>query len=171
MDYTLLEKMGLGGMDLSYLLIGMAAVILVLLILVIVLFRKLSSMSSKYEKFMQGKDGKSLESQLMEIAEDNRFLKNSVEQDKKDIRKIYKNLEITFQKAGLNKYDAFHEMGGKLSYCLALLNDQNDGFILNSVHSTDGNYSYAKVIRNGTCNIELGAEEQKALDMALGTKE
>lgn len=170
MDYTILKNMGLGNMDFSILFIGMTVLIIILLIMVIVLFRKMSALNKKYDKFMEGKDGKSLENRLSEIAEDNLFLKNSVEQDKKDIRKIYKNLELTFQKAGLNKYDAFNEMGGKLSFCLALLNDQNDGFILNSVHSTDGSYCYAKVIRNGTSNVELGAEEQKALDMALGTK-
>ena len=168
MDYTLLEKMGLGGMDLSYLLIGMAAVILILLILVIVLFRKLSSMLSKYEKFMQGKDGKSLESQLMVISEDNRFLKNSVEQDKKDIRKIYKNLEITFQKAGLNKYDAFHEMGGKLSFALVMLDKEDNGFVINAMHSREGCYTYIKEIIKGESYIPLGKEEKEALDKAMG---
>ena len=54
---------------------------------------------------MEGKNGKSLEKELTDIFEDNRYLKSSVEQNKKDIRKINKNLELTFQKAGLNKYD------------------------------------------------------------------
>lgn len=62
-------------------------------------------------------------------------------------------------------------MGGKLSFCLALLDENNNGFILNSVHSTEGCYSYTKEIKNGNCNISLGEEEKKALDMAMGTVE
>lgn len=58
-------------------------------------------------------------------------------------------------------------MGGKLSFSLALLNDKNDGFILNSVHSSDGCYSYTKEITAGTCAIDLGEEEKEALEKAV----
>lgn len=59
-------------------------------------------------------------------------------------------------------------MGGKLSYSLALLDENNNGFILNSVHSTEGCYSYTKEIRNGQSSISLGEEEKQALDIAMG---
>ena len=49
-----------------------------------------------------------------------------------------------------------------------LLLDENDnGFILNSVHSTEGCYSYTKEIKNGLCDISLGEEEKQALDIAM----
>ena len=69
---------------------------------------------------------------------------------------------------GLIKYDAFNQMGGQLSFSLALLNENNNGFILNSVHSTEGCYSYTKEIRNGECAVELGKEEAEALAAAMG---
>ena len=69
---------------------------------------------------------------------------------------------------GIVKYDAFNQMGGKLSFSLALLDENNNGFILNSVHSTDGCYSYTKEIENGVCKISLGEEEEKALNIAMG---
>ena len=74
----------------------------------------------------------------------------------------------TFQKLGIVKYDAFKQMGGQLSFSLALLDENDNGFILNSVHSSEGCYSYTKEVRNGTCSISLGEEEQQALDMAMG---
>ena len=47
--------------------------------------------------------------------------------------------------------------------------DENDnGFVLNSVHSTEGCYSYTKEIKNGQCDITLGEEEKQALDIAMG---
>ena len=76
-----------------------------------------------------------------------------------------------YQKRGLIKYDAFQQMGGQLSFSLALLDENNTGFIINSVHSTEGCYSYTKEIRNGTSAIDLSAEEAEALAMAMGNKE
>ena len=67
----------------------------------------------------------------------------------------------------LAKYDAFKEMGGKLSYCVALLDETNTGFIINSVHNTDGCYSYSKRIKNGVSEIALSTEEQKTLEHAM----
>ena len=58
-------------------------------------------------------------------------------------------------------------MGGKLSFSLVLLNENNDGFVLNSVHSSEGCYSYTKEIKDGNCEISLGEEEAKALKMAM----
>ena len=69
---------------------------------------------------------------------------------------------------GLIKYDAFSQMGGQLSFSLALLDENNNGFIINSVHSTDGCYSYTKEIKNGECAIALGKEEEEALAIAMG---
>ena len=44
-------------------------------------------------------------------------------------------MESAYQKMGLVKYDAFNQMGGQLSFSLALLDENNNGFIINSVHS------------------------------------
>ncbi len=85
-----------------------------------------------------------------------------------DIRELFKKQELSFQKVGIVKYDAFKQMGGQLSFSLALLNENDCGFIINSVHSTEGCYSYSKEIKNGQCSILLGEEEKQALDMAMG---
>ena len=93
---------------------------------------------------------------------------NLVEKNKKDIRTLYSKFESSFQKIGIIKYDAFNQMGGKLSFSIALLDENNNGFILNSVHSAEGCYTYTKEIKNGNCKISLGEEEEKALKIAMG---
>ena len=65
------------------------------------------------------------------------------------------------------KYDAFHEMGGKLSFSLALLDQKNDGFIINAMHSREGCYTYIKEILNGNSIIVLAEEEKEALNLAM----
>ena len=89
------------------------------------------------------------------------------EKNRKEIKDLQRQIQYCYQKIGLVKYDAFNQMGGKLSFCLVLLNEKNNGFLLNSVHSSDGCYSYTKEITKGECELSLGEEEQKALDMAM----
>ena len=170
MNSKLLESMGLANLDVGYILIAMLVLVLAAVIVAIVSIVKVSKLKKRINRFMKGANAGTLESDIVAIKEDNNFLKVATEQNKKDIRKIYKNLEITYQKVGLVKYDAFKEMGGQLSFSIALLNNKNDGFILNSVHSSDGCYSYTKEIKGGTCAIALGQEEEKALQMAINCK-
>lgn len=79
-------------------------------------------------------------------------------------------MKVAFSKVGLVKYDAFNEMGGKLSFSLALLNESNDGFVMNAVHSREGCYTYMKEIVGGNSIIVLSEEEQEALKMAKEAK-
>lgn len=116
---------------------------------------------------MTGKDGKSLEdavakrfSQVDKLIEENK--KKTVE-----IEDIFNNLKISVQKVGIVKYDAFNEMGGKLSFSLAMLNKENSGFIINAMHSREGCYTYIKEIINGESYIPLGTEEKEALEKAM----
>ena len=168
MNYNLLEETGIGSFDLTYLFIAAYALILILLIIIVVQTVKISKLTKRYKAFMSGKNAKSLEKDIEGIFEDNKFIKASTEKNRKDIQALYKKFEGAFQKVGIVKYDAFSQMGGQLSFSLALLDENHNGFILNSVHSTDGCYSYTKEIKNGICEISLGDEEKKALDIAMG---
>ena len=166
-----LNQIGLGGFDLGYLFLAvviLTVLLLVVLILLIMQMNKVKKLKKRMDKFLTGKDGKNLEEKLYSLFEDNKFLKNSTEKNKKDIRVLYKNMESAYQKMGLVKYDAFNQMGGQLSFCLALLDENNNGFIINSVHSTEGCYSYTKEIKQGGSTISLGKEEAEALAIAMG---
>lgn len=167
MNYNLLSNMGLGNIDLTYLFIGTFVVILILFVIVIVLSINLKKISKKYNKFMGGKNAKSLEKDIMGLYEDNKLIKTSMEKNRKDIENLYRKFEGAFQKIGIVKYDAFNQMGGQLSFSLVLLDENDNGFVLNSVHSTEGCYSYTKEIKNGLSEISLGEEEKKALDIAM----
>ena len=168
MNSDFLTMIGLGGIDIGYILVGIVTVLLIVLILLIVLLVKYSNIKKRYDKFMKAKNASSLEDDMHGVFEDMKLLKTNTDRNKKDIRILYKNMEKTFQKLGIVKYDAFNQMGGQLSFSLALLDENNDGFIINSVHSSEGCYSYTKEIKNGTSPISLGAEEEQALNIAMG---
>lgn len=171
MNNSFFTGMGLGNVDIGIIITVLAVLVIILLVMNILNICSIRKLTKKYNKFMQGKNAKSLENEIVGLFEDNKFMKTAIDRNKKDIRILYKNMEKTFQKVGIIKYDAFNQMGGKLSFCLALLDENNNGFILNSVHSTEGCYSYTKQIVEGKSKIDLGKEEEEALKMAIGTVE
>ena len=168
MSSPLMESLGIAGIDVAYLFIAIFVLLIAIIVLLIVQMVKYKKLKKKYDKFMKGKDAKSLEQDIIALFEDNKFIKNENEKNRKDIREILRRMEYCYQKIGLVKYDAFQQMGGKLSFCLCLLDNKNSGFLLNSVHSGDGCYSCTKEIKKGESELSLGDEEKKALDMAMG---
>lgn len=167
MNNYFFTSIGLEYIDIGIILTVLAGIILILLILNIVNLCLISKLKKKYKKFMLGKNANSLENDIIALFEDNKFIKSSIEKNKKDIKTLYHKFESSFQKIGIIRYDAFSQIGGKLSFCLALLDENDNGFILNSVHSTDGCYSYTKEIKNGECKNSLSEEEVEALYMAM----
>jgi hypothetical protein len=154
-----------------YILIGMSVVIVVLLILIIIAFVQIKNFKKKYNKFMLGKDGNSLENDIMTLYEDNKYMKLSIDKNREDIKALFAKNELALQKVGLVKYDAFKEMGGKLSFALAILDENNNGVIINSVHSSEGCYSYTKRIKNGDSQMALSNEEKEAVERAIKVTE
>lgn len=153
--------------NLTYIIIGLAILTLILLIFIIIFMAKQHKLKVKYLKFMQGSSGNDLEAVIIERFTDIDKLKADSMIIHNELSKINDNLLTTVQKIGIIKYDAFMEMGGKLSFVLALLDKNNDGFILNSVHSSrEGCYTYLKEIIKGESFLELSGEEKTALDQA-----
>ena len=159
------------GFDSDYIIIGLLAFCLILLVLVIVNMVQTNKLKKKYRSFMAGKNAKSLEDTLITRLEQVDKLLTANAANEKNIKKLFDNMKFTFQKVGLVKYDAFNEMGGKLSFSLALLNESDDGFVMNAVHSREGCYTYVKEIVAGNSIIVLAEEEQEALNMAREANE
>ena len=166
MNFTFdIEK--LTGISTDSIVLGLAALVIILLVITIVSLVKMSRLQKRYRIFMEGKDARSLENVLVKRLNQIDDLILSDDEMKEKIQMITDHLDNTYQKVGLVKYDAFNEMGGKLSFSLALLNRRNDGFILNAMHSREGCYTYIKEVISGNPVIMLSEEEKEALEMAL----
>jgi cell division protein FtsI/penicillin-binding protein 2 len=161
-----MNNLGLGNLDIGIIIIALLVLIISLIVLTIVTLSRFSRLNNKYQKFMQGNTARSLEADIIRLYEETKYVKLAVEKNRKDITALFQKASKSFSKAGLVKYDAFHQMGGKLSFSLALLDEKDNGFVLNSVHSVEGCYTYTKEIRGGVSSILLGDEEKQALDLA-----
>lgn len=166
MNSNIFDSLGL-NIDIVYILIALLIIIIIQFVLILVQNSKIKKISAKIAKFMKGKEASSLEDEIVALFDDNQIIKKATEKNQKDINNLYNRLSFCFQKVGIIKYDAFNQMGGQLSYSIALLDEDDNGILLNSVHSTDGCYSYSKEIRGGKCKLELGEEEQMALNEAM----
>ena len=120
--------------------------------------------------FIRVKNAKNLEEVITKRLDQVDGLLEANTENEKNIRLLFKNMKLAYQKMGLVKYDAFHEMGGKLSFSLAMLDGRNNGYIINAMHTREGCYTYIKEIIDGNSIIVLSQEEQEALKMAMEAK-
>ena len=155
-------------MDLGIILIILLLLLITAFVLIILNNIKIRKMQDKYEEFMSGKDAKSLEEVILKRFKEVDTLIKENKKKTTQIEEINEILLTSFQKKGVVKYDAFHEMGGKLSFALVMLDKEDNGFVINSMHSREGCYTYIKEIIRGESYIPLGTEEKEALDKALG---
>lgn len=149
-------------------------IIIILLILVVFLLvrsisynMRLSRLERRYKIFMKGSDAQSLEKVFVrKFAQIDRLYEAKEDHDH-DILFLKKKMEKMFNKYGVEKYDAFDDVGGKLSFALALLDKENTGLILNAVHSRDNCFLYLKEIVKGESYVMLSQEEVEALRKAV----
>jgi hypothetical protein len=116
---------------------------------------------------MKGKDGRTLEDCIFERFEELEDVTQLAIKNRQDIKKINEEMLSNFQKVGILKYNAFQEMGGKLSFALTLLDGNNTGYIINSMHSREGCYNYIKEIVKGESYVELSEEEAESFGLPI----
>ena len=153
---------------------GVILILMMLMIIVILVMQvknsfKMNRFLKKYKSFMRGKDGISLEKTILRNMNDIDMLMESSKNHMEEIRQLKEIQLHTLNKTAIVKYDAFKEMGGKLSFALAMVDPENSGFVMNAIHSREGSYTYIKEIVKGESYIALGEEEKEALRQAVNT--
>ena len=129
----MLDVFGLFKVDTLYVVIGLLVITIAAIVLAIVAICKACAMTKKYEMMMEGSDGKSMEKMVRKYTDDIINLQKTSEDNTEAIKDIYEKMQLTFQKVGVNKYDAFHEMGGKLSFALCMLDKKDNGYVVNVI--------------------------------------
>lgn len=158
------------GFDSDFIIIGLVVIVFILMILIIVNIVQMNKLKKKYKIFMTGKNANDLEKVITKRFEQIDNLLESNYENEQNIKFLFENMKMSYQKMGLVKYDAFQERGGKLSFSLAMLDGRNNGHIINAMHTREGCYTYIKEIIDGNSIIVLSKEEQEALKIAMEVK-
>ena len=154
------------GIDPGIIIILLMVSTIGLIIVVMHLHSRINHMNVRYRHFMKGEDGKSLEKGFIRRFSQVEDLLNSQHELADDMKLIDSRVGRTLYKYGIVKYDAFDDVGGKLSFALAMLDGNNTGFVLNAIHSKDNCFLYIKEVVAGESYIMLSNEEMKALQAA-----
>lgn len=155
----------------SAILICSIAVNVILTAIVLLFMFKLIKLEKRYSEFISKfnsngnieKTFKEIQTMVNNVNEENKIIKANC-------KSIEKQLNECFQNIGIVKYDAFDDVGSKLSFAIALLDNEDNGFILNSVYGRSSSNVYAKRIENGNSTQTLSEEEIKALNKAKDLK-
>lgn len=155
------------GIDAGILFLLLLILIIILAFITVTMSIRLSRLNRKYQQFMKGKNGVSLEKDFADRFEELASLSEQSGANKEKVDKLQKQVGSMLTHYGIVKYDAFDDVGGKMSFALAMLDDSNSGFILNTIHSRDNCFQYIKEIVNGESYIMLSEEEIEALNIAI----
>ena len=147
---------------------GVAVANLMLLILYISNLVNLKKINKNYKTFMKKiGNGNNLEEMLQkyinrveEVSGENKEILNYCD-------RLDKEISLSIKKIGIIRYNAFKDTGSDLSFALALLNDNNDGVLLNGIYSREMSNIYAKQVTQGKANVKISDEEKQALEIAL----
>ena len=161
------------GANTLFLIMGISICVLavasiVILVLLIVTMVRLKKMRRNYRIFMNGRTAENLEDSMLDHFAKIKELVEITDKHTSQITKINEDMQTVYTKLGVVKYDAFNEMGGKLSFALAMLDNSNNGYIINAMHSREGCYLYIKKVQKGETDALLGNAEEPALKEALG---
>jgi hypothetical protein len=82
-------------------------------------------------------------------------------------KRLGEALRSSIRHIGLVRFDAFEDMGGRLSFSAAMLDDNGDGIVITSINGRQDTRCYAKTVLRGTSVHNLSDEEEQAIREAM----
>lgn len=148
--------------------IVLSGFMLILLILYISNSIKLSKLRKSYKEFMKrlGKEENIVDNLNVYMDRVNKVEKDNIE-IATFCKQLDENRKKCIQKIGIVRYNAFENVGSDLSFSLAVLDEENNGYVLNSIYARENSNIYAKPIINGKSTYVLSKEEQEAIEKAI----
>ena len=103
---------------------------------------------------------------LKEILRQFKNLEESFEELSAEFKNLQKESKLSVQKVGIIRFNPFSEVGGDQSFSIALLDGNDDGLVLTSFYTREGNRVYGKPIKAGASRYALSKEETSAIESA-----
>lgn len=142
---------------------------LVALGLSVVLALRTSRMKSQYAVLSAADGRASFVEVVARKAEEVEALRDDVARLADELRSTQRELQMAIRHVGVVRYDAFGDMGGRMSFSAALVDDHGNGFVLTSVHARSESRSYIKQLRGGMAEVSLSPEEAAAVAEAVSS--
>ncbi|WP_228386689.1 DUF4446 family protein [Ornithinicoccus halotolerans] len=148
---------------------GLALLVAVLAVLLaLALHRRQHRLSERLRTVFAEAEGEELTTVLARQARRVEATEARVEGLEGRIEGLRGDLRQVLQHVAVVRYDAFGDMGGRMSFSVALVDDHGDGMVLSSIHARGESRTYAKGVVGGRSDQTLSPEEQQALAAARG---
>lgn len=118
---------------------------------------------SHYNRFTKDTEKKDLLTVLNELLKSNLKNQKDIEATNKRIDQEIQKGKLSFKKIGFKRFNPFTSTGGDQSFCLCLLDENDSGFVISSLHSRENTRIYAKRIEKGSSPDQVLSEEEKAV--------
>lgn len=142
--------------------------VIILSILYIISIANLRKLRSSYLKFMSKLgNGNNIEEMMKSYIINVQQVEKQNEEIIEYCNRLDKTLKSCSQKIGIVRYNAFKDTGSDLSFSLAILDDYNNGVVLNGIYARDSSNIYAKPVENGNSKYVLSNEEKEAIYKAI----
>jgi hypothetical protein len=147
--------------------VGAAAGALIALVTAIAAHLRFRRLRREYSILEGGADG-SLLSVVRRQADDIAALRAELGTAGSQLDSARRDLADAVRHVAVVRYDAFADMGGRLSFSAALLDDAGDGLVLTSINGRTETRTYAKAVRAGVSEHTLSPEEEQSIRLARG---
>jgi len=115
-----------------------------------------------------GRKTKKKPENLKEVLAYIKKIEERIEGISKELNLTRQMAEISLQKVGVVRFNPFKDMGGDQSFSIALLDSRNNGLVVSSLYSREGNRVYAKPVKGGQSEYQLSEDEKEAIRRAQG---
>jgi hypothetical protein len=103
---------------------------------------------------------------LKEILVQFKDLKEDLEKISKELENLKEESKFSIQKVGIVRFNPFKDVGGNQSFSIALLDGNDDGMVVTSLYTKEGNRVYGKPIKAGISEYLLSGEEKEVIKIA-----
>lgn len=153
-------------------LISFAAIVVILLLfgLIMNLYSELSNIKTRYKRMMSGAEGMSIEQMLAAHTTEVNEAVNAYKKLQRKIDDLDELVRSSLARVAVIHFDAFDKTGQGLSWCVAILDRNDNGVIFSSICGQETERSYVKPIESGRVSdkYKLTREEEQALRQAMG---
>ncbi|MBP3284887.1 MAG: DUF4446 family protein [Clostridia bacterium] len=124
-------------------------------------------LNKRYLSFMSKlSNGENVEGMMQEYLNVVNDIAKKSKNNETEIKNIKEQLKKCVQKVGLIRYNAYNDTGSDLSFTLALMDQEENGVVVNGLYSRESSSIFAKPLANGETKYNLSAEEIQAIDIA-----
>lgn len=157
--------------NITAVVIVLSTVLAVAVALIVYLFQRLRRVEGEYELLTRGREGRN----FVEIVNDNIAQVERVVQEMDSLSERYawvlRRMAGSVQHVGVVRFDAFRDLGGLLSFAVALLDDRGNGLVLSSIYGRSESRTYAKPVVERGSSYPLSPEEKEAIRLAMQDRE